>query len=147
MYGLYIIFLLIFLFQSMFSSTPHHTEYFQQSLNYKIDVKLDINLHRLDTKEILLYTNHSPDTLKHLYFHLYINKYRKESLANPQLTFDRGAVRLFNITENDSINNHYIIDETIMQLELHHTLPPGYSVRLKFDFSIVQGILGELVLY
>jgi hypothetical protein len=118
-------------------STPHHEVYFQQYVNYKIDVRLDINLSRLDVKEILLYTNHSPDTLKELYFHLYINKYRKRSLANPRLVVDRGAVRIFTITENDSSNNNYSVDETIMQLKLQSPLNPGCSVRLKFDFSVM----------
>jgi hypothetical protein len=130
--------LLVFLFPALLTAaTTHHAEYFQQYVKYEITSELNIGLNRLDNKETLLYTNNSPDTLSQVYFHLYLNSYRQHSLSFPDLDFDKGSIRLFNVSENDSINSGYEIDRTLMKLYLHNPLPPGYSVRFKFEFASV----------
>ncbi len=65
-----------------FSIAAKSDAYFQQYVNYEIDVKLDVDYHSLSAHETLLYTNNSTDTLHEIYFHLYMNKYRKKSLAS-----------------------------------------------------------------
>ncbi len=120
----------------LYSATLHHSEYFQQYVKYDIDVKLDIDYRQLKVKETLLYTNNSPDTLTEIYFHLYLNKYRKGSLAFPNLTFDRGSIIINKMEENDSLNTSGIIDETLFKVALLNPLYPGYSVRFSFDFVV-----------
>ena len=69
-----IIALLVLLFSVFsFASTNHHDNYFQQHLNYVIDAKLDVDLKRIDANQELIYFNFSPDSLKEIYFHLYLN--------------------------------------------------------------------------
>lgn len=111
--------------------------YFQQYVNYNINVSLDVEYHTLNGKESLLYTNNSPDTLNEIYFHLYMNKYRKKSLAQPNLLQDKGSITIHKVIENDSSNITGLIDETIFHVKLHNSLYPGYSVRFKFDFKVI----------
>src|SRR4030042_294623 len=115
--------------------------YFQQHVTYEIDASLSIGLNRINIKQMLLYKNNSPDTLKVIYFHLYLNKYCKNSLANPELQQDQGSVRLFEVRENGKICKQYGIDETLMTLILQNDLPPGEYVRFYFEYaSILPGV-------
>jgi aminopeptidase N len=130
------IILIIFLFTGL-TSADNNEAYFQQYVNYDIDVKLDVDYHKLNVNETLLYTNNSPDTLKEIYFYVYMNKYRKKSLALPELLQDKGSITIHQVQENDSSNINGLIDETIFHVSLHNTLYPGYSVRFKFDFTVI----------
>jgi hypothetical protein len=117
--------------------------YFQQYVRYKIEASLNIGLNRLNIKQSLLYKNNSPDTLNVIYFHLYFNKYRKNSLAKPDLTFDQGAIRLFEVRENGQISQGYRVDETLMKIPLVNALPPGYCVRFYFEYAAVLPHAGD----
>jgi hypothetical protein len=48
-------------------------QYWQQEVNYRIDVTLKDADNSLDGFEKLEYINHSPDTLKFIWFHLWPN--------------------------------------------------------------------------
>ncbi len=128
---------MILLLLISFAIADNQDAYFQQYVNYDIDVKLDVDYHKLDVKETLLYTNNSPDTLSAIYFYVYMNKFRKRSLALLDLIQDKGSLTIHHVLENDSTNIDGLIDETIFHVRLHSTLKPGYSVRFKFDFTVV----------
>ncbi len=127
----------VFISQSgIFASTKHHDQYFQQYVSYTINAKLDPYLHRVDAGQELLYTNHSPDTLKVIYFHLYMNKYKAGALTEDGIRKNTdGSLEIFGIEENDSIQTNYEIDRTLMKVTLHNPLPPEYSVRFKLKFA------------
>jgi len=55
--------------------------YFQQEVNYSIDVALDDKANTLTGREELTYTNHSPQALTFIWFHLWPNAYRDNSTA------------------------------------------------------------------
>ncbi len=55
--------------------------YFQQQVAYRIQVRLEPQTHTLYGHLRLRYTNHSPDTLPGLYFHLWPNAYRDRHTA------------------------------------------------------------------
>ena len=55
--------------------------YFQQEVNYSIDVVLDDKTNFLTGREDLAYTNHSPQALTFIWFHLWPNAYRDNSTA------------------------------------------------------------------
>ncbi len=134
-----IILVLVSLFLSVLSlnaSTNHHDNYFQQYVKYDIDVVLNIDSNILEANEHLLYVNHSPDTLSELYFHLYMNKYRRHSLAFPDYPEDRGWIKIISAFENDSVKSRYSIDHTLMQLDLATSVLPGDSVTLAFQFEV-----------
>jgi hypothetical protein len=51
----------------------------QQRVKYTMDVDLDPSDHRFTGTARLVYTNNSPDTLRELFFHLYLNAFRPGS--------------------------------------------------------------------
>ena len=55
--------------------------YFQQEVQYSIDVRLDDKAHFLRGREELIYTNHSPQALPFIWFHLWPNAYRDNHTA------------------------------------------------------------------
>lgn len=120
----------------MADKVVRHDNYFQQHVDYTIDVRLNIDANTLDVNEDLIYTNNSPDTLYHLYFHLYINKYRRNSLQYPEVNEDRGWVDIHTVSTADSTPLGYSVDRTIMQLILPDVLLPGDSINLHFDFEV-----------
>ncbi|WP_315816470.1 hypothetical protein [Paraflavitalea speifideaquila] len=55
--------------------------YWQQELDYTIDVTLDDQQNSLNGFLKLRYTNHSPDTLSFIWFHLWPNAYKNDRTA------------------------------------------------------------------
>jgi len=73
-------------------SSPEH--YWQQRVDYKIDVALNDVKHELHGNIQIGYTNHSPDELSFIWFHLWPNAYKnlntafaKQQLENRQTSF------------------------------------------------------------
>src|SRR3990172_6785170 len=54
--------------------------YFQQDVRYTIAARLDEPSGILTASARLIYRNNSPDTLREIYFHLYLNAFRPHSL-------------------------------------------------------------------
>jgi aminopeptidase N len=130
---LLILFLASFLLQA---AAKKHDDYFQQRLRYKINAELNPYLHRIDAEERLVYINNSPDTLDAIYFHLYLNKYKKNAYMEDGLRkCESGGITIFKIEENDSLQKNYSIDHTLMKLKLHQSVDPGDSVRFYFKFA------------
>lgn len=61
--------------------------YFQQEVDYTIDVRLDDQTHSLSGQVTIHYTNHSPEALDSIYFHLWPNayKHRRTAFARQQI--------------------------------------------------------------
>ncbi|RDC64535.1 M1 family metallopeptidase [Adhaeribacter pallidiroseus] len=55
--------------------------YWQQEVNYTIQVTLNDQQHTLTATEEIEYTNHSPDQLSFIYFHLWPNAYQNRQTA------------------------------------------------------------------
>ena len=69
-----------------FTLTSRAQDYFQQEVNYQIEVKLNDQEHTLSGFEKIEYTNHSPDKLEFIYFHIWPNAYKNNltTLAREQ---------------------------------------------------------------
>jgi hypothetical protein len=76
-----LLFLLFFslFFSELFAQTSN--KYWQQQVNYTIHVSLNDQDKTLDGYEKLIYTNHSPDTLYFIWFHLWQNAYKNDKTA------------------------------------------------------------------
>ena len=57
------------------------TGYWQQEVQYTIDVSLNDADHTLNGFEKIKYTNHSPDTLRFIWFHIWPNAYKNDRTA------------------------------------------------------------------
>ena len=53
--------------------------YWQQHVRYRIVARLDEPAMRLQSRGELVYVNNSPDTLREMYFHQYLNAFRPDS--------------------------------------------------------------------
>lgn len=54
----------------------------QQKIKYKMDVVMNVNTNILKGKQVIEYTNNSPDTLKWIFVHLYWNAFQPNSMMD-----------------------------------------------------------------
>ena len=135
--------------------------YFQQEVNYRINVTLNDSLHELSAYEEVQYTNHSPDTLRVLYFHLWPNAYSNNDtpLAKQLFSFN-GKQKLFKDPELrgyiDSlefrVDDHPVSWELladqpdICEIKLNSPLLPGGEILITtpFHVKIPKGVTSRL---
>jgi len=138
------------------SGAPGH-EYYQQKADYEINVELDEEKNILKGNEIITYTNNSPDVLNYLWVQLDQNVRAKNSHGqltttnsmnnkmsfknikrmHDRMNFDGG----FKLEEvRDTYNNQlaYIINETMMRIDLPKPLRQGqsFSFKIKYSYNI-----------
>lgn len=132
----------------------------QQRVKYVMDVDLDVNTNRLTGKQQLEYWNNSPDTLHKVFFHLYWNAFRPNSMMDvrsqvlgekavngrrdwdarvrdriSKLSEDEmGYQRVKSLTMNgrpQTLKEH----ETILEVLLDQPILPHTSVKFNLDFE------------
>ncbi len=128
------------------------SQYWQQKADYKIDFKLDHNTHRFTGKEIIQYTNNSPDPLTHLYYHLYFNAFqpgsamdvRSLSIADPD---PRVGDRISKLKPEEYGHLHatslkvngqavkFVENETILEVTLNQPIPAGGKATFEMEFE------------
>ena len=121
--------------------------YWQQTANYEIAVSLDTKTHDLAGVETITYTNHSPDTLKEFYLHLYPNAFR-EKTSPLMRDFLQGTLHFFvglpksmrgwiDVTELavDGAAAAFTVDGTILTSAFPKPLLPGGTVAIRVAFT------------
>ncbi|PZF70915.1 M1 family metallopeptidase [Taibaiella soli] len=125
--------------------------YWQQEVNTRIDVRLDDKKHFLHGYEEFTYINHSPDTIKYLYIHLWPNAYKNDRTAfseqqvtNGQTAFyfakpkDRGYIDsltfLIDGREADYYSEPNVPD--VARIDLLQPLPPGGQIKVTTPFRV-----------
>lgn len=126
--------------------------YFQQEVNYELDVTLDDADHILRGFETITYINHSPDTLRSIYIHLWPNAYKNDRTAfttqqveNRLTKFyfskedDRGFIDSLNFHVDQELVNTSMFNEQedILLLELNNPLLPGKQISITTPFRVV----------
>ena len=126
-------------------------DYYQQQVDYKMDIELDDANTKLYGKEIITYTNNSPDALPYLWVQLDQNirnendmsgaknpsgapKFRRVDSFVDEFTGDK-FVGGFNVEEVKDANGRplrHTINQTMMRVDLPSPIPSGG----KFTFSI-----------
>lgn len=125
------------------------TKYFQQQVNYTIDVTLNDTENTLNGFEIIHYTNHSPDTLHFIWFHLWPNAYKNDRTAFSEQLLQLGRTDFYfsdedkrgyinrldfkvdGITANLESHPQYI---DVAKLILPAPLPPGQAIKITTPF-------------
>lgn len=126
--------------------------YWQQEVAYEMEIDFDVNTHRFTGTQTLKYTNHSPDTLKRVFYHLYFNAFqpgsamdiRSRSIPDPDA---RIGDRISHLQENE-VGYHrirsleqkgkkltYQVEGTVLQVELDKPLLPGKSTEFSMRFE------------
>ncbi|MEX2595392.1 MAG: M1 family metallopeptidase [Salibacteraceae bacterium] len=126
--------------------------YWQQEVDYKMDIDFDVNAHRFEGTQKLVYTNHSPDTLNKVFYHLYFNAFKPGSMMDvrsrtrddpDQRILDRIA-RL----NDDEIGYHdikwlkqdgkkldYKVVGTVLEVSLDRPILPGENEQFDMRFK------------
>ena len=132
-------------------------KYWVNRARYSIDATLDDARHRIIAHEQVVYRNNSPDTLRRIAVHLRQNAFAAGNARNQPapvtsgMAMSRVAVNGQQVAERSngpaalpitsvgkrkaSTETGYIIDGTVMWLQLAAPLLPGDSVRLDFAWS------------
>ena len=126
--------------------------YWQQKVDYKMVVDMDVESHQYEGIQSLVYNNHSPDTLKSVYFHLFYNAFQPDSemairLKNGkdpntrfQVNFDtlqpqnQGYLKVTNLKQ-DGVNLVPKTAGTILEVPLAKPLLPNQSTEFTLAFS------------
>ena len=138
------------------SGAPGH-EYYQQKADYIINVELDEKNHIISGDETITYTNNSPDILNYLWVQLDQNVRAKNSHAqltttnsmndkmnfgsikrmHDKINFD-GGFKLEKVTYTNGKNLPYVVNETMMRIELPKGLKQGqtFSFKIKYSYNI-----------
>ncbi|WDE04617.1 M1 family metallopeptidase [Thalassomonas viridans] len=135
------------------SGAPGH-QYWQQQVNYDIEISLDDKTQRLTGSETLDYQNNSPDSLRYLWLQLDQNRmkpgsgYKMSESApeNKKITYKKfrtlvetpkfnGGYQITKVTDSSDKPLHYIINGTMMRVDLPQPLNPGDSVEVNIDWQ------------
>lgn len=130
-------------------------KYWQQKVDYDIKCTLDENKLTLTGSELITYHNNSPDELSFLWFQLDENQHSTVDNANyqfadtnPKKTTDRMldavesvkddngyGVKISKLTDGKGNKLKYVINKTMMRVDLPSPLKPGQKYQMKIDWS------------
>lgn len=91
--------LLLFFPLSLLAQVP--SSYFQQEVNYRINVTLDDTKHSVQGDISFEYINHSPDTLREIWVHLWGNAFKNRHTAFAKQKLRDGNARFYFAREKD----------------------------------------------
>ncbi len=130
-------------------------KYWQQKADYKINCTLDTKEQRIDGSETITYYNNSPVDLPYLWVQLDENEHQSSNTkhhmndskmfdvmnegaldkleATSQL--DKYGVKIKKLVSDKGIPLKYIINESMMRIDLPTPLKPGKKVSFSIDWS------------
>jgi len=133
-------------------NAQNSTSYWQQHVDYKMEIDMDVENHQYEGKQILTYTNNSPDTLKRVFYHLHFNAFqpgsemdvRSRSLPDPdRRVLDRisklkeneiGFIKVNKLSQ-DGKKLEYKVEGTVLEVDLVKPILPNSSTTFKMDFN------------
>ncbi|MEL6673459.1 MAG: peptide deformylase [Bacteroidota bacterium] len=130
---------------------PQAQDRWQQQVAYSMDIDFDVKTHRFTGKQQIAYTNHSPDTLKRVFYHLFFNAFQPGSMMDVRSrTIDDPSVkigdRIFYLNENqigyhkidalsmDGEAVEYEVEGSILSVNLNQAIMPGQTVNFDMAF-------------
>lgn len=122
---------------------PPHPGYWQQDVQYVIKGRLDDATDALTADMALTYWNNSPDTLHHVFFHLYQEAYVRGSYlerleGGPRRTkdgpLDDAGTRISTLSQN-GVELEREQDNTVLKVQLGEALPPGGRTTFRIGFT------------
>ncbi|KGJ89784.1 M1 family metallopeptidase [Colwellia psychrerythraea] len=135
------------------SGAPGH-KYWQQQVDYDISIAIDDKTQRLTGAQTMDYQNNSPDTLRYLWLQLDQNRMKRDSANKITSTapskdkvsfrsfrslveapkFD-GGYEIIKVTTSNGKALHYVINGTMMRVDLPKPLRTGKSVEIDISWQ------------
>ena len=124
----------------------------QQEVDYTMDVHMNVETNIYKGTQKLIYTNNSPDTLTHVYYHLYYNAFqpgsamdvRSRNLPDPdRRVMDRiynlkddeiGYMKILSLQHNGKPQSH-VTEGTILEVKLDTPILPHSSTQFDLEFE------------
>ncbi len=146
-----ILYALIFIF-GISTVLVSQQAYWQQKANYTMKVHMDVDTHLYEGSQTLIYTNHSPDTIKKVFYHLYFNAFqpgsemavRNKTSPDENTRFrvnidslsieQQGWLNVWNVQQDGYVLTPEL-SGTILEVPLETHLNPGESTTLTLDFQ------------
>lgn len=117
--------------------------YWQNTAAYNLDVNYDPATRKVTGTVHAVYTNNSPDTLKELWFKLYMNLYKKgysPKNFKPADIGDGVTIRSFSINKNNIDTSKLITDGTNMHVAINPLMPKSkLVVDISYDYILNKG--------
>lgn len=141
----------IFIFCTACINACAQHPYWQQRVDYNITVTLNDSNHSLDGYEKIQYSNRSPDTLKFIWFHVWLNAYKNDKTAFSEQQLENGDTRFyfssqeqrgyinqldFRVNDVHAEIEDHPIDIDIIKVILPQPLPPGQQVLITTPFHV-----------
>ncbi|MEM9142966.1 MAG: M1 family metallopeptidase [Bacteroidota bacterium] len=134
-----------------------NTLYWQQHVDYTMDVEMDVESFHYSGTQKLVYTNHSPDTLNRVFYHLYYNAFqpgsemdiRLRTIADPDgrmIDSDKKS-RIASLSKEEMGHLHAVSlsqdgakvnfneEGTILVVDLAKPILPGEKTTLNMTFQ------------
>lgn len=146
-------FLLIFsLYFCNYVGAQNTMGYWQQEVDYKMNIDVDVTNWQYKGTQQLVYTNHSPDTLYKVFYHLYFNAFqpgsemdvRSRTIADPDPRVgDRisklspseiGYIKPTLLTQNNA-NVKYAVKGTILEVMLNQPILPNEKTSFYMEWD------------
>ncbi len=136
----------------VFLTLNAQTNYWQQEVAYVMDIDVNAKNNQFSGKQTLRYTNNSGDTLKHVFYHLYLNAFQPNSMMDMKSrTIEdpdpRVRDRIFHLKEEeqgwhkikkltqDGKKVKYEIQGTVMKVFLNKNILPQSSTTFEMEFE------------
>lgn len=143
-----ILFTCIFLLQH---SVRSFAQDWHQKVDYQIDVRLDDQTHSVQARERIQYVNHSPDTLRSVYFRLaWHGRVPQVSAKYTVFTVQQNGIaidfQVLESTPNPSLPPQSL-SQSLLEIKLSRPLLPGesdvYNIAWQADIPIFSGGSGR----
>lgn len=132
----------------------------QQRVKYVMDIDMNVDNNRFTGKQMLSYTNNSPDTLKKVFYHLYWNAFQPNSMMDKrnralgQITInnqpdwdERVQDRILHLSPDEigyqkiislkmnGVEQSFKTEETILEVGLSKPILPNTTVHFEMEFE------------
>ncbi|MEX0273816.1 MAG: M1 family peptidase, partial [Flavobacteriaceae bacterium] len=138
-------------------SAQGNLPYWQQHVDYTMEIDMDVNNFQYSGTQKLVYTNHSPDTLHRVFYHMYFNAFqpgsemdmRLQSIIDPDSRMvtpekkskiaslspsEIGYLRATSLKQ-DGAKVQYALEGTILVVDLANPILPGGNTSLDMVFE------------
>jgi hypothetical protein len=134
-----------------FSLQANSQTAWKQSLRYDLRLSLNLPAKSLDVVMKLQYTNHSPDTLNYIWFHVWPNAYRNDRTLYSEQLLENGDTRFYFSSKDDKgylnrlefrVNGSMAVIQDhpeyidVVKLMLPKPLLPGDSISISSSFHL-----------